>query len=94
MDESELSLLAYRVQNLEAVEAALRLEVHDLRTELRTLLRSDFMTRAEMRNVFITRKELASRGRERREWWPIVLAVVVGLPTIANLIISIAAGGH
>ncbi len=89
-----MQLLEYRVKKLEAVEAALRLEVHDLRTEVNAGLRRDYLTAAEMRNVFVTRKEIAIRGRERRETWPIVLAVIVGLPTIANLIISIANGAH
>jgi hypothetical protein len=88
----EPTALAWRVRQLELVEQALRIELRDLRKEYQASLRRDYLTAAEMRNLFITREELGRQAAVRREWWPIVFAGVCGLTTIANLVSTI--GGH
>ncbi len=71
----------------------MRVEIHDLRTELQTALRAQRgPTMSAMRTVFVTRKELDQKAAERREWWPIIFAGICALTSLANIVSVI--GGH
>jgi hypothetical protein len=90
--EDRYELLEWRVHQLELVEAALRTELHDQRTERDARLKDDYMTREQLKNMFVTRAELAARGRERREWLPIAIAVFFGIPSVTSTILLITQG--
>jgi hypothetical protein len=90
--DEQRELLEYRVQQLELVEKALRVELHDLRVERDARLREDYMTRDELLNTFVPRKELDRRGRVRREWLPIALTLFFGGLAAANIVIQIVQG--
>lgn len=88
-DFSDPPTLAYRVRQLEIIEEALRAEVHELRTDTKKSLREDYMTSDQLHRTFISRAELQQDARVRREWWPIVIAVFVGLPSIGTFILTL-----
>lgn len=88
-EPTDVQLLAYRVVQLEAIEKAIRLEVHDLRVEWQTLLRADYLTGDQVQNKFVTRKELESDAKTRREWFPIIVAAIVGAPALIELIVQL-----
>lgn len=90
--EEKVAVLEEKVRQLELVERAIRLEVHDSRIEMQASLRQSYLTAAEMRNVFVTRDELQRQAVNRREWWPIVLGIIVTGATITNLIIALRGG--
>jgi hypothetical protein len=94
--ETSVALLAWRVKALEQIELAMREELHDLRTRVpdRMLkgLREDYYTKAEAKNVFVTRRE-QSESSERHRQWPVILAgLVVSAITIADFIRSLVGG--
>jgi hypothetical protein len=99
----DLELLEWRIAQLEenlarvragdlAVEKAMQLELHDLRNELHAALRRDYLTAAEMRNLFPTRDELAKRAAVRREWPLILFGGVMAACQLTTLILVV--GGH
>jgi hypothetical protein len=61
-------------------------------TDLRGELHGDYLNEAQMTNRFVTREELRTQARDRREW-PLILAACV--TTIAQLVtIALVLGGH
>lgn len=68
----------------------MRLELHELRHGAAT--RDDTFSRAEARNIFVTREELKSSSLERRQWPVILASVTVAIVTVTNLILTV--GGH
>jgi hypothetical protein len=69
--------------------------VEDLRlvgyrlTRLEDHLHNDYLTAAQMMNQFVTREEMRAQAKTRREWWPIVLMAIAGLPGTLNLILTL-----
>lgn len=90
-DEPTLRLLSWRVQQLEHIEAALRLEVHELRATRAPL--EQVYTRDQSRNVFVTREEAQRQATVRREWPLILASLVMAAGQVATLI-AVLSGGH
>jgi hypothetical protein len=104
---SPLELVLWRLEQLEdlaerrrkddlAVERAMQHELAELRQKIPDLLmrdvRENYHTRAEARNVFVTREEVQRATSERRQWPLIVSAIVVSAVAIVNLIIALRGG--
>lgn len=77
------AVLEERIRNLDRMHKAHELELHDLRTELHASLRANYLTSAEMRNVFVTRDEMQRQAGVRREW---PLIAFSGLMAACNLV--------
>lgn len=86
-------VLAERIRNLDRLHKAHELELHDLRTELHASLRANYLTTAEMRNVFVTRDELHQQRTVRREWPLIAAGVIVAACSVCTLVLAIT-GAH
>lgn len=90
-DFSDPSTLAYRVRQLEIIEEAIRLELHELRTDTKAALRDDYMTTDQLHRTFISRAEIAHEARVKREWLPIAVAIFVGVPSVATFVLTLTA---
>lgn len=93
-------LLEWRVKQLEQVELALREEIHELRERTRVApdlmlkaLREDYYTKAEARNVFVTRKDHDATSERHRQWPVIVAGLVVSTVTVVNFILGFTGHG-
>lgn len=95
-ERASIDLLAWRIKQLEIIETAMRVELHELRHELpdRMLksLREDYYSKAETRNRFVTREELSRHHAERRQWPVIVAAIAASTVSLADLLIRLAGG--
>lgn len=72
-----IDLLAWRVKQLEMVEAAMREELYELR---------------KGQDGFVTRKDLEHRARARREWPVILAAIAASTVSVTDLLIRLAGG--
>ena len=83
-------VLEWRVRALEAVENAIRAELHELRGQIAR--REEVYSRPETRELFVSRADLERQGAIRRQWPLIISALAMVLIGAANLIVTL--GGH
>lgn len=93
-------MLEWRIRQLESIELSLREEIHELRERTRQApelmlksLRGDYYTKAEARNVFVTRKENEAATERHRQWPVITAGLVVSVITVANFVIGLTGHG-
>jgi len=55
-------------------------------------VRGDYLTEEHAVNRFVTREELERSAKVRREWWPIMLMALAGIPGTVNLILTLKGG--
>jgi hypothetical protein len=82
---------AWRLRQLEQIEAAIRLELFELRNT--KAQRDEVYSRAEAQNMFVKREDLTAAATRRREWPLVFAGVVVALSSVAGLVLQLA-GGH
>lgn len=77
-DGDDLGTLAWRVRKLEFIEAALRSEVHELRSES--------MTTERVRTI--VHEFLEHEDRLRRERWPVWVSAVCMVCSVASVVLG------